>query len=117
MNFSANEQPLAFAHAEFASRMGRTPFHSGFCAENRAKTPRIRGGLYCNYTSKSPAAVENKLLQYRPACNSIWNRIRKKAAPDFALPLTDGSEAKLSELLQDHEDHPPGGILLYPFPH
>ena len=24
-------------------------------------------------------------------------------APDFALPLTDGSEAKLSELLQDHE--------------
>ena len=23
--------------------------------------------------------------------------------PDFALPLTDGSEAKLSELLQDHE--------------
>ena len=74
-------------------------------------------GLYCNYTSKSHAAVENKLLQYRPACNSIWNRIRKKAAPDFALPLTDGSEAKLSELLQDHEGHPPGGILLYPFPH
>lgn len=29
----------------------------------------------------------------------------QQPAPDFSLPLTDGSEAKLSELLQDKEDH------------
>ena len=40
---------------------------------------------------------------------------RGQEAPDFALPLTDGSEAKLSDLLQDKEVvvlnfSPPGAV-------
>ena len=76
----AGSAPL---YLQFAPRMGRTPFNSGFCVGNHAKTPRVQVGLYSNVSFRIKEAGRQVSCYPRKwICSGALFRIGRQPGKD-----------------------------------